>query len=137
MPNPYGAPEIFVQDVAAKAAADESFVWLDVREANELMPSSIHNDSVINVPLSVLAEQQTAALPAEAQDKDAEIMVFCHHGARSAQVAAWLRRQGWTNVLNMEGGIDAWARQVDPVWDAIKINFYKIFHNNLGNQSRP
>jgi rhodanese-related sulfurtransferase len=61
-----------------------------------------------------LAAQQLAALPDAAQSKEAEIVVFCHHGMRSAQVVAWLRGQGWTNVLNMNGGIDAWARQVDP-----------------------
>lgn len=113
MPNPYGAPEISVQDVAAKIAANENFIWLDVREPDELRAASINDDRVVNVPMSVLAEQRTAALPDEAQAKDAEIVVFCHHGTRSGQVTAWLRGQGWTNVLNMEGGIDNWARTVD------------------------
>jgi len=48
------------------------------------------------------------------QDKNAEIVVFCHKGVRSAQVTMWLKQQGWTNVLSMAGGIDAWAKQVDP-----------------------
>jgi rhodanese-related sulfurtransferase len=113
MPNPYGAPEISVQDVAAKAAASEKFVWLDVREPNELAAAAISDERVVNVPMSVLAQERTAALPAEAQDKDAEIVVFCHHGTRSGQVTAWLRGQGWNNVLNMEGGIDNWATSVD------------------------
>ncbi|MCC6457434.1 MAG: hypothetical protein IT328_20935 [Caldilineaceae bacterium] len=113
MPNPYGAPEISTKDVAAKVAADESFVWLDVREPDEVRTVSIDNDLVVNVPMSVLAKQQTAALPPAAQEKDAEIVIFCHHGTRSAQVVAWLRGQGWSNVLNMEGGIDNWATQVD------------------------
>jgi rhodanese-related sulfurtransferase len=113
MPNAYGMPEISVKDVAAKVAADESFVLLDVREPNELTAASINDERVVNVPMSVLAQKQTAALPAAAQDKDAEIVVFCHHGARSAQVTSWLRGQGWNNVVNMEGGIDSWARQVD------------------------
>lgn len=113
MPNPYGAPEISVQDVAAKVAAHEQFVWLDVREPNELAAAAINDERVVNVPLSVLSQQRTAALPAAAQEKDAEIVVFCHHGARSGQVTAWLLGQGWTNVINMEGGIDNWARTVD------------------------
>jgi rhodanese-related sulfurtransferase len=113
MPNAYGAPEISVQDVAAKLAAEDSFVWLDVREPNELAAASIDNERVVNVPMSLLAQQQTAALPPVAQAKDVEVVVFCHHGARSAQVTAWLRGQGWSNVVNMEGGIDNWARQVD------------------------
>jgi rhodanese-related sulfurtransferase len=113
MSNPYGAPEISVKDVAAKVAADEKFIWLDVREPDEVHTVSIANARVVNVPMSVLAKQQTVALPPTAQDKDAEIVVFCHHGTRSAQVVAWLRGQGWSNVLNMEGGIDHWATQVD------------------------
>jgi rhodanese-related sulfurtransferase len=113
MPNTFGAPEISVQDVAAKVTAKEEFVWLDVREPDELATAAINDERVVNVPLSLLAQQQTAALPASAQAKDAEIVVFCHHGGRSGQVTAWLRGQGWTNVLNMEGGIDNWARTVD------------------------
>ena len=43
MPNPYGAPEISVRDVAAKVAANEQFVWLDVREPNELTAAAIND----------------------------------------------------------------------------------------------
>lgn len=113
MSNPYGAAEISVQDVAAKVKAGEQFVWLDVREPNELSAAAIANELVVNVPMSELAQKQIAALPPNAEDKDAEIVVFCHHGMRSAQVAAWLQGQGWTNVVSMEGGIDAWAKQID------------------------
>jgi len=113
MPNAYGAPEVSVQDVAARVAANEDFIWLDVREPNELGAAAIQDSRVVNVPMSVLAEQRTAALPAAAQDKEADIVVFCHHGARSGQVTAWLRSQGWNNVVNMDGGIDRWATSVD------------------------
>ena len=47
-------------------------------------------------------------------DADAETIVICHHGARSMQVALFLERQGFANVLNLAGGVDAWARAVDP-----------------------
>jgi len=113
MPNSFGAPEISVQDVAAKVEAKEPFVWLDVRETNELTAASIVDERVVNVPLSVLAEKRINALPDGAQSKDAEIVVFCHHGARSAQVTAWLRGQGWTNAINMDGGIERWANAID------------------------
>ena len=113
MPNSFNAPEISVQDVAAKVAANEPFVWMDVRESNELTAAAIEDARVVNVPLSVLAEKRLAALPDGAQNKDAEIVVFCHHGARSAQVTAWLRGQGWSNVVNMDGGIEHWANAVD------------------------
>ncbi|HEX7441134.1 MAG TPA: rhodanese-like domain-containing protein, partial [Caldimonas sp.] len=39
---------------------------------------------------------------------------ICHHGARSAQVVAFLERQGFESVYNLAGGIDAWSLQVDP-----------------------
>ena len=39
---------------------------------------------------------------------------ICHHGGRSAHVAMWLARQGFDDVYNLSGGVDAWARQVDP-----------------------
>lgn len=113
MSNPYGAPEISVLDVVRKVDAGEQFVWLDVREPDELRVAAIDHALVENVPLSRLAQQQTVALPANAQAHDADIVVFCHHGIRSAQVVAWLRGQGWTNALSMEGGIDQWAKQVD------------------------
>lgn len=119
MPNPYGAPEISVRAVETKVNAGESFVWLDVREANEFALASIKLASIKNMPvfmapLSELAQKGISMLPSEAQDKDAEVIVSCHHGGRSAQVTAWLMQQGWTNVKNLDGGIDAWAREIDP-----------------------
>jgi rhodanese-related sulfurtransferase len=114
MPNSFGAPEISVQDVEAKRKAGETFIWLDVREPNEVAHVFIDDDRVITVPLSELAARQLDALPAAAQEKDAQIIAFCHYGMRSAQVTAWLRQQGWTNVTNMTGGIGAWAQVIDP-----------------------
>ncbi len=112
MPNMYGAPEISVQALAAKLTAGDPAILLDVRELHEL-PRASMGDSAVVVPLSQLAAQQTAALPIAAQDKDAELLVLCHHGVRSAQVTAWLMQQGWTNVLSVAGGIDAYAREID------------------------
>jgi rhodanese-related sulfurtransferase len=42
------------------------------------------------------------------------VVCICHHGARSAQVVAFLLRQGYTSVYNLAGGIEAWATHVDP-----------------------
>jgi rhodanese-related sulfurtransferase len=112
MPNIYGAPEVSVQDLSAKLTAGTAAILLDVRELHELQRASL-GDSAVVVPLSQLAAQQIAALPVAVQDKDAEIMVLCHHGVRSAQVTAWLLQQGWTNVLSVAGGIDAYAKEID------------------------
>lgn len=114
MPNPFGAPEISVQAVNQKLQAGDEFVLLDVREPNELQLAMIEDGRVVELPLSLLAAQQLDAIPEELEEKDVEVIVFCHKGLRSAQVTVWLREQGWPNVTNMAGGIDAWANEIDP-----------------------
>ena len=47
-------------------------------------------------------------------DPERRIVVICHHGIRSRQVAWFLERAGFPKVINLEGGLDAWARTVDP-----------------------
>ncbi len=113
MTNPYGVPAYTALDVAARRARGEQFVLLDVREPFELELANL-GDDVVNTPLSELAARREAALPAALADRDAEVIVLCHHGNRSAQVTAWLRDVGYTRVFNLDGGIDAWARDVDP-----------------------
>ena len=113
MPNPYGVAEISVQEVARKRADSEDIVLLDVREQQELQSANLGED-IVWLPLSDLAVRRLEALPPSIENKPAEIIVFCHTGVRSAQVAAWLIQEGWMNVRNMTGGIDAYARQVDP-----------------------
>ncbi|MHB8623225.1 MAG: rhodanese-like domain-containing protein [Sulfuricaulis sp.] len=51
---------------------------------------------------------------AEELSRDAEIVVLCHHGIRSQQVASYLERMGFTKLGNLVGGINAWAREIDP-----------------------
>lgn len=113
MPNPFGAPEITVHEVKNRLDDGEPFIWLDVREPNEQQLAAIADERVVAAPLSTIAQRYLDALPPVALDKDADIIVFCHHGIRSAQVTVWLQNQGWTRVLNMAGGIDAWAKEVD------------------------
>jgi rhodanese-related sulfurtransferase len=47
-------------------------------------------------------------------DPDAETVLICHHGIRSQEVADFLAANGFARVYNLEGGIDAWAKTVDP-----------------------
>ena len=113
MANYFGIPELTVQEIARKRARGEDFFLLDVREPPEIAAVALGPDAVV-VPMSELAALGAGALPEALDNQDAEIVVFCHHGVRSLQVAAWLRQQGWTNVSNMTGGIDAYAIYVDP-----------------------
>ena len=135
MPNPYNAPEVTVHEVKRRLAANETFVLLDVREPYELVRAALAYPQVEVAPLSRLSTYQVEGLPAAAQDQQAAIVVFCHHGVRSAQVTMWLRQQGWTDVTSMAGGIDAWAKEIDAsswvLLSKLPANFYKNFHNNL------
>ncbi len=81
-------------------------VLLDVRTREENALSSIPGARLI--PLQELARRY------EELDREAEIVVHCHHGQRSARAAAYLRGQGFSAVHNLLGGIDAWSVEVDP-----------------------
>jgi rhodanese-related sulfurtransferase len=79
---------------------------VDVREPWEF--DRAHLDDTTLIPMREIPSR-IGELPA---DKD--LVLMCHHGSRSAQVAAWLSRNGFTRVHNLAGGIDAWSRLVDP-----------------------
>ena len=114
MPNPYGAPEISVKEVRAKQEGGEPFILVDVREPNELELASLPEEEFISMPLSDLRERRLEAVPDTLNgSKEADVVVFCHKGLRSAQVTVFLRQQGWTNAVSMAGGIDSWAEEID------------------------
>jgi rhodanese-related sulfurtransferase len=46
-------------------------------------------------------------------DRDEALIIHCHHGGRSARAVDFLRRNGYTNVKNLTGGIDAWSQEID------------------------
>ena len=78
---------------------------LDVREPWEF--DICHIDGSINIPMG----QIPARL--EELDEAAETVVICHHGVRSMQVIHYLQQQSLQNLVNLDGGVDAWARSVD------------------------
>jgi adenylyltransferase/sulfurtransferase len=80
---------------------------IDVREADEWAMNHLPQAELI--PLSQFQQRATQALSPE----DA-IILYCHHGMRSARAQGYLQAQEYNNVLNLTGGIDAWAVQVDP-----------------------
>jgi rhodanese-related sulfurtransferase len=61
-----------------------------------------------------LVPMQQVPAWAEYADKDQEIVVICHHGIRSRQVAMYLEHLGFKRVINLAGGVQDWARDVDP-----------------------
>lgn len=112
-------PEITVTELSEKLNSDDTFILLDVRELNELDYARLEDRRLDITPMSRLAQEGTTAMSESAQSQDSTIYVLCHHGNRSAQVTAWLAQQGWTNVFNVRGGIDEYARRIDP-----SIGFY-------------
>ncbi len=107
-------PEITVEELAKKLKSRDRFILLDVREPSELEQAGIQDARLEAVPMSRLARQGPDAFSDSARSRDAEIYVMCHHGNRSMQVTGWMISQGWSNVHNVSGGIDEFARRIDP-----------------------
>jgi rhodanese-related sulfurtransferase len=104
-------PQISVEElVQLMSESPEGLQLIDVREEEEVAIASI--EGFENLPLSAFAEWSDQIHTRF--DPDAETLVLCHHGGRSAQMCQWLLRQGFTHVKNVAGGIDAYSIIVDP-----------------------
>ena len=79
---------------------------LDVRQPEEL--------AICALPDVVAMPMATVPVRADELPRDKEIVVICHHGGRSMQVAMFLERQGFSKLINLAGGVAQWAQQVDP-----------------------
>jgi rhodanese-related sulfurtransferase len=106
--------EISPTEVSQKILAGEQFFILDVREVWELDSARITDPRIINLPMSVIGQKLNNAFPEELRNPEVEIIVMCHHGLRSGSVSSWMIQNGWKNITNLTGGIDAYAAQVDP-----------------------
>jgi rhodanese-related sulfurtransferase len=94
-----------VQELADLLKSPTPPVLLDVREQWEVDLCKLHN--ALHIPLAALRQRATE-LP-----KNKDIVVYCHHGVRSMQAAAMLRLNGYPSAVSLQGGINAWAQQVD------------------------
>jgi rhodanese-related sulfurtransferase len=102
-----------VDELAGLAAATPGLVLLDVREPWEVALARIELPATAGAEHRAVPMQQIPARLAEF-DPTQPIVCICHHGARSAQVVAFLQRQGFEAAYNLTGGIDAWSLRVDP-----------------------
>jgi rhodanese-related sulfurtransferase len=107
-------PEITVQELAQKLRSDEKFTLLDVRESWETNLARINDQRTVFLPLSQITRERKDAFPAALRDPQAEIVVICHHGIRSADVTRWMKQQGWQNIRSLSGGIAVYAHEIDP-----------------------
>jgi rhodanese-related sulfurtransferase len=83
------------------------YTLLDVREPWEFQTAKI--DGATLMPVGDVPSRAHQEL-----DPEQHIVVYCHHGVRSMNVTSWLRQQGFEKAQSLAGGIDRWAREVDP-----------------------
>src|SRR3954466_1097867 len=87
-------------------AARRKPVMLDVREPWEFETCSIQGS--LHIPMGEIPAR------VDEVERSGDVVVICHHGGRSMQVAMFLEKQGFSGVCNLTGGVDAWAKTVDP-----------------------
>jgi rhodanese-related sulfurtransferase len=98
--------EISPAEAASILAAGKARL-IDVREPWEFATARI--DGSVEMPMG--------DVPARAHqefDPEERLVIVCHHGMRSMNVAVWLRHQGFEQAQSLRGGIDAWSAEVDP-----------------------
>jgi adenylyltransferase/sulfurtransferase len=98
--------EISPHELKARLAGTNRPLLLDVRQDWETRLCRLENS--VHIPIEEIE------LRADELNADDEIVVYCHQGVRSAAVADYLRQRGFQSVRNLSGGLDLWARAVDP-----------------------
>ena len=98
-------PEISVKELAALRQTDADFFLLDVRNPDEYALCNIGGHLI---PLNELPDRLSELNPNQS------IIIHCHSGGRSRRAAEFLMQNGFTQVSNLQGGITAWADEIDP-----------------------
>ena len=98
--------EIQAFEAATLLAGPNPPLLLDVREGWEIETAAVAG--AVCIPMGEVPTRLAEL------DRDRPVLVMCHHGRRSAQVAYLLERSGFREVINLAGGIDAWSERVDP-----------------------
>lgn len=94
------------KEFGERVRGGDDLLLVDVREPDEYELARVEGARLL--PLSLFNEW------APSLDPERETVFICHHGVRSAQVCAFLARQGFRKVYNLAGGIDSWSAEVDP-----------------------
>jgi rhodanese-related sulfurtransferase len=96
--------------ISSHSAGGASALVLDVREPAELRAASVKPDGfdLVAIPMNEIPQRLSELDPGR------PVACLCHHGARSQRVAMFLAANGFTDVANIAGGIDAWSRELDP-----------------------
>ncbi len=99
-------PQCSVQELLAMMQESKPPFLLDVREIDEWETCKLAGATL--VPLGQLTTR-CGEVP-----NDKPVVVYCHHGGRSARAVQWLLQQGYSQAVNLAGGIEAWAVHIDP-----------------------
>jgi len=98
--------EMTAKELKARLDSGQSPILVDVRQDWETKLCRLEN--AVHIPIEEIE------LRTEELDPQSEIVVYCHQGVRSAAVAEYLRSLGFANARNLAGGLDLWARAIDP-----------------------
>jgi sulfur-carrier protein adenylyltransferase/sulfurtransferase len=99
--------EVTPAELADELSGPGAPLLVDVRTDMERGIASI--EPSLHIQLGEFIARAQAEIP-----RDADVVVYCHSGVRSAQAAVWLRANGWTRARSLAGGIDEWSLVVDP-----------------------
>jgi rhodanese-related sulfurtransferase len=97
--------EITVQELKSKLDAGEDIQVIDVRETDEYQYCNI---GALHIPMGEII------MKADQLARDKQVVIHCKSGGRSGNVVNALTARGFNNVVNLRGGILAWAEQIDP-----------------------
>lgn len=100
--------ELTVSELKSRIDAGDDLTLIDVREPYEWDIGNLGPQGARLIPLGEISDRY------EEIDPDAEVVVYCRSGARSARAVNFLREKGFENVRNLEGGIRAWSEEIDP-----------------------
>jgi rhodanese-related sulfurtransferase len=98
--------EITPKDLKARLDAGEDIDIIDVREDWEVAIGKVTPS--IHIPMNSIPDRIHEI------SMDKPVVILCHSGNRSFQVSQWLTMQGYENVMNLDGGITRWSKDVDP-----------------------
>lgn len=101
--------EVTPAEVKQRFASGEKLFLIDVREPFE--HAIAHIDGSQLIPMNSVPGALTDL---EGKADEGTLVVFCHHGVRSANVVNWLRGQGIADCQSMAGGIERWSTDIDP-----------------------
>ena len=90
-----------------------TYQLIDVREKDELETAKLNVANLIHLPLSTSEQWMRQIADGKLLDSDVPTLCLCHHGVRSFRMATFLAQHDFNKVFNIEGGIDAYARNVD------------------------